>query len=163
MEIKGTEVKLKKDYLTNAEVNYILSEVLNTYIKSGDIKDYDFSPLSMITAFYSLLFSICIEDYEISNIDDYNKYYNIGAQYELLKNITNAEEAYHLMMLLSERLSDFNGILNKGINNLMDFLSSKIPDAKEMNKMVNKLPKEWQKVMNDYNNITNKNNINEEK
>ena len=45
----------------------------------------------------------------------------------------------------------------------MDFLSSKIPDAKEMNKMVNKLPKEWQKVMNDYNNITNKNNINEDK
>lgn len=163
MEIKGTEVKLKKDYLTNAEVNYILSEVLNTYIKSGDIEDYDFSPLSMITAFYSLLFSVCIEDYEISNIDDYNKYYNIGTQYELLKNITNAEEAYHLMMLLSERLSDFNGILNKGINNLMNFLSSKIPDAKEMNKMVNKLPKEWQKVMNDYNNITNKNNINEDK
>lgn len=41
-------------------------------------------------------------------------------------------------------------------------ISDKIPDAKTMTKMVNKLPKEWQKAVDDYNQITGKEEIKED-
>ena len=98
MEIKVKEetIKLKKDFLTNGEVNYIVSEVLKLYNETGDIKDYNFSPLTMIGNFYSLLFEACIEDYDNSTIDDFNHYYSLGVQYKLLMVITNDREAYDL-------------------------------------------------------------------
>ena len=76
--VKGNKITLKKDYLTNGEVNYIVGEVLKIYNQEGDIDGYSYSPLAMITNFYALLFSICIDGYDIDNIEDYNKYYNIG-------------------------------------------------------------------------------------
>lgn len=154
--VRDTEINLKKDYLTNSEVNYIVEAVLKLYDKDGDIDQYSFSPLTMITNFYSLLFEVCIEDYNPDDIEDYNKYYNLGVQYELLKVVVNAEEAYHLMMSISKDMSSLEAIVNKGINKLLGLLDTKMPDAKAMNKMVNKLPKEWKKVVTDYNNIIGK-------
>lgn len=154
--VRDTEINLKKDYLTNSEVNYIVEEVLKLYDKDGDIDQYSFSPLTMITNFYSLLFEVCIEGYNPDDIDDYNKYYNLGVQYELLKIVVNAEEAYHLMMSISKDMSSLEAIVNKGINKLLGLLDTKMPDAKAMNKIVNKLPKEWKKVVTDYNNIIGK-------
>ena len=154
--VRDTEINLKKDYLTNSEVNYIVEAVLKLYDKDGDIDQYSFSPLTMITNFYSLLFEVCIEGYNPDDIEDYNKYYNLGVQYELLKVVVNAEEAYHLMMSISKDMSSLEAIINKGINKLLGLLDAKMPDAKAMNKMVNKLPKEWKKVVTDYNNIIGK-------
>lgn len=154
--VRDTEINLKKDYLTNSEVNYIVEAVLKLYDKDGDIDQYSFSPLTMITNFYSLLFEVCIEGYNPDDIEDYNKYYNLGVQYELLKVVVNAEEAYHLMMSISKDMSSLEAIVNKGINKLLGLLDTKMPDAKAMNKIVNKLPKEWKKVVTDYNNIIGK-------
>lgn len=154
--VKGNTVKLKRDYLTNGEVNYILEEVLKLYNQDGDIDGYSFSPMTMITNFYSLLFEVCIEDYDASNTDDYNKYYNLGVQYELLKVVTNADEAYHLMMTISKDMASVEAVVDKGITKLIAAIMEKIPDAKTMSKMLNKLPKEWQKVVSDYNNIIGK-------
>ena len=47
--VKGNKITLKKNYLTNGEVNYIVGEVLKIYDNSGDIEGYDYSPLTMIT------------------------------------------------------------------------------------------------------------------
>lgn len=152
--VKNTEVILKKDYLTNGEVNYIVETVLGLYRSDGDIDKYSFSPMTMITNFYSLLFEACIDGYNPDNVDDYNKYYNIGTQYELLKVVTNADEAYHLMMSISKDMASLEAIVDKGISKLLDIINKKIPDAKSMSKMMNKLPKEWKKVVEDYNNIT---------
>lgn len=154
--VKDNQITLKKDYLTNGEVNYILGEVLKIYNEPGDIKGYDYSPLTMITNFYALLFGFCIDGYDINSEEDYNKYYNIGTHYELLKIVTNADEAYHLMMSLSKDLVSIENILNKNLGNLVNIVSNKIPDVKDMNKMVNKLPKEWQNVVSQYNDITGK-------
>lgn len=160
--VKNEKIKLKKDYLTNGEVNYIVGEVLKIYDNSGDIEGYDYSPLTMITNFYALLFGFCIEGYNIDSDEDYNKYYNIGAHYELLRIVTNADEAYHLMMSLSKQITSFENIMDKNLNKFINMITEKIPDAKTMNKMVNKLPKDWQKVVNQYNEITGKDNKEED-
>lgn len=161
--VKGNKITLKKDYLTNGEVNYIVSEVLKIYNDSGDIEGYDYNPLTMVTNFYALLFGFCIEGYDIDSDEDYNKYYNIGTHYELLRVVTNADEAYHLMMSLSKQMISVENIIDKNLNKLINMITEKIPDAKTMNKMVNKLPKDWQKVVNQYNEITGKDNKEEDK
>lgn len=161
--VKNEKIKLKKDYLTNGEVNYIVGEVLKIYDNSGDIEGYDYSPLTMITNFYALLFGFCIEGYNIDSDEDYNKYYNIGAHYELLRIVTNADEAYHLMMSLSKQIISVENIVDKNLNKLINMVIERIPDAKTMNKMVDKLPKDWQKVVNQYNEITGKDNKEEDK
>lgn len=162
IEVKGQKIKLKKDYLTNGEVNYIVVNVLELYNTSDDIKDYSFSPLSMYTNFYSLLFELCIEDYIQGDADSYNKYYNLGAQYELMKIVVNAQEAYNILIDTANKMSSVAGVLDKGITNIVKFLNEKIPDQKTMMKLANKLPKEWQKAVNEYNNITG-NDKNEDK
>ena len=154
--VKNEKIKLKKDYLTNGEVNYIVGEVLKIYDNSGDIEGYDYSPLTMITNFYALLFGFCIEGYDIDSDEDYNKYYNIGAHYELLRVVTNADEAYHLMMSLSKQINSIENTLNRSLQKIVGMISDKIPDAKAMTKMINKLPKEWQKAVDDYNQIIGK-------
>ena len=68
--VKNEKIKLKKDYLTNGEVNYIVGEVLKIYDNSGDIEGYDYSPSTMITNFYALLFGFCIEGYNIDSDED---------------------------------------------------------------------------------------------
>lgn len=154
--VKNEKIKLKKDYLTNGEVNYILSEVLKIYSQEGDIEEYSYSPLAMITNFYALLFSICIEDYNIDNIEDYDKYYNIGTHYELLRTVTNADEAYHLMMSLSKQMVSIENVIDKNLNKLINCVMAKMPDTKTMTKIVNKLPKDWQKVVSEYSQIIGK-------
>ena len=116
----------------------------------------------MVTNFYALLFGFCIEGYDIDSDEDYNKYYNIGTHYELLRVVTNADEAYHLMMSLSKQMISVENIIDKNLNKLVDTITEKIPDAKTMNKMINKLPKEWQNVVNQYNEITGKDNKEED-
>ena len=74
----------------------------------------------------------------------------------MLKSVTNADEAYHLVMSISKDMASLESIVNDGINKLLNIVTEKVPDAKAMSKMVNKLPKEWKKVVEDYNNITGK-------
>ena len=116
----------------------------------------------MIRKLYVLIFGFCIEGYNIDSDEDYNKYYNIGTHYELLRVVTNADEAYHLMMSLSKQMISVENIIDKNLNKLVDTITEKIPDAKTMNKMINKLPKEWQNVVNQYNEITGKDNKEED-
>ena len=130
--VKGNKITLKKDYLTNGEVNYIVGEVLKIYNQEGDIDGYSYSPLAMITNFYALLFSICIDGYDIDNIED------------------------HLMMSLSKQIISVENIVDKNLNKLINMVIERIPDAKTMNKMVNKLPKDWQKVVDEHNEIVGK-------
>ena len=114
IEVKGNKIELSKSFLTNGEVNYIITEVLKIYNQNDDdIEGLDYSPLAMMTNFYALLFSMCIKDYNLDDIGMYNKYYNMGVQYELLKVITNADEAYHLMMSLSKQMFSVENILDK--------------------------------------------------
>ena len=153
IEVKGNKIELSKSFLTNGEVNYIITEVLKIYNQNDDdIEGLDYSPLAMMTNFYALLFSMCIKDYNLDDIGMYNKYYNMGVQYELLKVITNADEAYHLMML-SKQMFSVENILDKNLNKLVNLISKKIPDKKTLNEMIDKLPDEWKSALGEYNQI----------
>ena len=160
--VKGNKITLKKDYLTNGEVAQIVKIALEIHNQAEDIEGYDYSPISMITNFYALLFDFCIEDYDLDKTEDYDKYYNLGTQYELLRVVTNADEAYHLMMSLSKQMTSLENIIDKNLNKFINMITEKIPDAKTMNKMINKLPKEWQKVINEHNEIVGKTTIEED-
>lgn len=160
--VKGNKITLKKDYLTNGEVAQIVKIALEIHNQTEDIEGYDYSPISMITNFYALLFDFCIEDYDLDKTEDYDKYYNLGTQYELLRVVTNADEAYHLMMSLSKQMTSLENIIDKNLNKFINMITEKIPDAKTMNKMINKLPKEWQKVINEHNEIVGKTTIEED-
>ena len=77
----------------------------------------------------------------------------MGVQYELLKVITNADEAYHLMMSLSKQMFSVENILDKNLNKLVNLISKKIPDKKTLNEMIDKLPDEWKSALGEYNQI----------
>lgn len=154
--VKGKEIILEKDYLTDAEVHVIVQEALKAYNKKGDFEDYDYSPLSMNTVFYILLFAQCIKDYDDKSLDVYNEYYNAGVQYELLNVVTNAKEAYDLMMTISKSMSSIENIISKNLNKLIDSAMSKIPDDETMIKMIDSLPQEWQNTLKQYNQIIGK-------
>ena len=161
--VKNEKIKLKKDYLTNGEVTQIVKIALEIHNQAEDIEGYDYSPISMITNFYALLFDFCIEDYDLDKTEDYDKYYNLGTQYELLRVVTNADEAYHLMMSLSKQMTSLENIIDKNLKSVVEMVANKLPDAKAMAKMVNELPKEWQKVINEHNEIVGKTTIEEDK
>lgn len=151
MEIKVKEetIKLKKDFLTNGEVNYIVSEVLKLYNETGDIKDYNFNPLTMIGNFYSLLFEACIEDYDNSSIDDFNHYYSLGVQYKLLKVITNAREAYDLMIKISNQMSKLDNTISVFLNRVLTILNDKMLSKDELETAFKDLPKELENALSD--------------
>ena len=60
------------------------------------------------------------------------------------------------MMSLSKQINSIENTVNRSLQKIVGMISDKIPDAKTMTKMVNKLPKEWQKAVDDYNQITGK-------
>lgn len=161
--IKEQTIKLKKDYLTNDEVNYMITEALEAYKEPSGIEGYNFNALNMMTNFNALLFSYCIDDYDIGNIDDYNKYYNLGVQTELLMEITNAMEAYNLLNSIAKQMSSISGVIDKGLNSLISVISTKMPEREALEKMMKKLPKEFNKALEDYNNIIGNNNENGDK
>ena len=66
------------------------------------------------------------------------------------------------MMSLSKQIISVENIVDKNLNKLINMVIERIPDAKTMNKMINKLPKDWQKVVNQYNEITGKDNKEED-
>lgn len=117
--VKDKVFKLKKDYLTNIEVNYIVSEVLKLYNQEGDIENYRFSPLTMMSNFYSLLFQCCIEGYDFNNSEDYENAYNCGLHKLLIENITNAKEAYNLMLDISNKFNGLEYIISRALDELI--------------------------------------------
>lgn len=158
IKIKDNVIKLKKDFLTNVEVNYIIKESLSSYMDSEeeDIEGYLYNPLAMMFTFYLLLFSTCLEDFDSDSLDDYEKYYSMGVQYELLRCVTNADEAYHTLISTSEKISSLENVLYNGINKVIKLLEEKMPEKDSMEKMMKKLPKDFTKVIGEYNNIFNK-------
>lgn len=155
--VKGETIKLKKDYLTNGEINYMVKTALEIYNAEGDIEGYGYSPLSMFTNFYALLFGMCIEDYNIDSVEDYDKYYNLGTHTELMMEITNATEAYNLLVSISKQLCDIPNVIDRSIQKIINIMAEKIPNGEELSKMMKKMPKEWNKVLSEYNNIIGEN------
>jgi len=153
MKIGGETIKLKKDYLSIDEVEASVGAAISAAVEKGDFDFYDFSPMSMKVSFYASLFYYCIEDFDIENSEDFNKYYNLGVQTELLKAIKNAQDAYDMMMSIYQDMTNIQGTLLKGIDKIIKVLEEKLPKEKELKKLLNKIPKEWGKVSEEYKEI----------
>lgn len=156
MKIGGETIKLKKDYLSIDEVEASVGAAISAAVEKGDFDFYGFSPMSMKVSFYASLFYYCIEDFDIESSEDFNKYYNLGVQTELLKAIKNAQDAYDMMQSIYADMTNIQGILLNGIDRFINILEEKLPKEKELKKILNKLPKDWAKVSSEYNDIIGK-------
>lgn len=156
MEIRKNNctVTLKKEFLSNGEIYEILRKVLKIYKDTNDFEGYSFSPFTMETNFFALLFDVCIKDYDIKNIDEFDKLFNAGIHEELLDKVTNAKYAYDKMNEIARGMSGIEGILDKNLTALLEIIKTRIPDEKTLTKMLNRLPKEWKRVTEGYSKIT---------
>ena len=72
--VKNEKIKLKQDYLTNGEVNYMLGEVLKIYNQEGDIDGYSYTCLGI---YYRKLYKPrCFGACDVSCI--YSRWYRLG-------------------------------------------------------------------------------------
>ena len=81
--------------------------------------------------------------------EQFEKLFSKGIHKEILEKVTNAQLAYDLMWKTAKEVgSSIGGILQK-----VDNFIKNLPDTNEMGDLMEKLPKEWEAVKNDYNNI----------
>lgn len=154
----GEVVKLKKDTLSSADVKYLVDKSLEVFIddEDKDIKDYDFNPVSMRLTFNQILFSLLIVDYKTSDLEVYDTYYSKGVHSAILEAIPNAKEAYDIMIETASKMSSIEGVISRGIKDIMTLIEEIIPDKETINKALEKLPKQWDTVSSEYNTIMRK-------
>lgn len=147
--MKIEDITLKKDYLTGGQVGNLVTEAIEIYKNGGLFDDYAFNPVDMEINFYAGLFYLLVPDYNIEDNEQFEKLFSKGIHKEILEKVTNAQLAYDLMWKTAKEVgSSIGGILQK-----IDNFVKNLPDTNEMGELMEKLPKEWETVKNDYNNI----------
>lgn len=147
--MKIEDITLKKDYLTGGQVGNLVTEAVEIYKKGGLFDDYAFNPVDMEINFYAGLFYLLVPDYNIEDNEQFEELFSKGVHKEILEKVTNAQLAYDLMWKTAKEVgSSIGGILQK-----VDNFVKNLPDTNEMGELMEKLPKEWETVKNDYNNI----------
>lgn len=147
--MKIGDITLKKDYLTGGQVGNLVTEAVEIYKNGGLFEDYAFNPVDMEINFYAGLFYLLIPNYNIKDNEQFEELFSKGIHKEILEKVTNAQLAYDLMWKTAKEVgSSIGGILQK-----VDNFIKNLPDTNEMGDLMEKLPKEWETVKNDYNNI----------
>lgn len=154
IKYNGYDYETKRDFLTGGQVANLITEAIKIYIGGGMLEGYAFNPVDMEINFYAGLFYLTIEGYD--DIKDNNKFeelFSHGVHKNLLKDIENAQLAYDLMWKTAKELSNSVGIILQKISKFLD----KLPQGEDLNALVDKLPDEWKKVKEEYDNIIGKN------
>lgn len=147
--MKIEDITLKKDYLTGGQVGNLVTEAIEIYKNGGLFDDYAFNPVDMEINFYAGLFYLLVPDYNIEDNEQFEELFSKGIHKKILEKVTNAQLAYDLMWKTAKEVgSSIGGILQK-----IDNFVKNLPDTNEMGELMEKLPKEWETVKNDYNNI----------
>lgn len=156
VNINDIEVILKKEYLTNAELNFLVGNAIAVYMDSDkkDIDGYGFSPLSAFYNFYDYLFYDCIKDFDLEDKDMFDNLYNHGVHHYLIENIINAKEAYDIFVNTMKQAGTLESVLQTGIQKIGSLLQDKLPTKEELKKTLDKLPQEWKNVVSEYSRIT---------
>lgn len=152
IERNGVSVRLKRNYLTAGQVNNLITEVMKIYTEGGLVEDYSFNPVDMEINFYAGLFYYVIDGYTTGDNDKFEELFSAGIHKELLDKIENAQLAYDLMWKSAKEVSNSVGAI---LNKIKGFLDS-LPEQENLNKLMDKLPKEWESVKNEYNEIIGK-------
>lgn len=153
IERNGVSVELKRNYLTAGQITNLISEVIKIYTNGGLLDDYAFNPVDMEMNFYAGLFYYTVEEYnDMEDNDEFEKLFSAGIHKELLEKIENAQLAYDLMWKTAKEVGNSVGMI---FNKIKAFLDN-LPEQEDLNKLMDKLPKEWENVKNEYDNIIGK-------
>lgn len=153
-EIKKNDltVKLKRDYLTAGQVSNLVQQAVEIYKDGGLFEDYAFNPVDMEINFYAGLFYFVVEDYDINDNDKLEELFGAGIHKELLDKVENAQLAYDLMWKTANEVGNSVGTI---LNKIKGFLDN-LPEQEKLDELIDKLPKEWKNVKNEYDNIIGK-------
>lgn len=149
IERNGVKVNLKRESLTGGQVTNLITEAIKIYKDGGLLNDYAFNPVDMEINFYAGLFYLVIEDYEIDDNDKFEELFSAGIHKELLNVIENAQLAYDLMWKTAKEVGNSIGSILYKINTFI----GNLPEQEDLKELVDKLPKEWDKVKEQYDNI----------
>lgn len=152
IERNGVSVELKRSYLTAGQVTNLISEVIKIYNNGGLLDDYAFNPVDMEINFYAGLFYYTIENYDTEDNDKFEELFSAGIHKELLEKVENAQLAYDLMWKTAKEVGNSVGTI---LNKIKGFLDN-LPEQEDLNELMDKLPKEWETVKNEYDNIIGK-------
>lgn len=149
----GNDYELKRTELTGGQVSNLVEESIKIYSNGGMLDGYSFNPVDMEINFYAGLFYLTIEGFdEIDNNEKFEELFSKGVHEYILKNVTNARLAYDLMWKTAKEVGNSVGsILNK-INGFLENL----PKQEKLDELMDKLPKEWASVKNEYDDIIGK-------
>lgn len=153
IERNGVSVELKRNYLTAGQITNLISEVMKIYNNGGLLDNYAFNPVNMEMNFYAGLFYYTVEEYnDMEDNDEFEKLFSAGIHKELLEKVENAQLAYDLMWKSAKEVSNSIGMI---LNKIKGFLDN-LPEQEDLNKLMDKLPKEWEAVKNEYDGIIGK-------
>jgi hypothetical protein len=147
--MKIGDITLKKDYLTGGQVGNLVTEAVEIYKNGGLFEDYAFNPVDMEINFYAGLFYLLVENYDIKDNEQFEKLFSKGIHKEILEKVENAQLAYDLMWKTAKEVGNSVGTI---LNKIKGFLDN-LPEQEDLNKLVDKLPKEWEAVKNEYDDI----------
>lgn len=147
--MKIGDITLKKDYLTGGQVGNLVTEAVEIYKNGGLFEDYAFNPVDMEINFYAGLFYLLVPNYNIEDSEQFEELFSKGIHKEILEKVTNAQLAYDLMWKTAKEVGNSIGSILKKIDNFMNNL----PESDKLEALMEKLPKEWENVKNDYHNI----------
>lgn len=147
--MKIGDITLKKDYLTGGQVGNLVTEAIKIYKNGGLFEDYAFNPVDMEINFYAGLFYLLVPDYNIENNEQFEELFSKGIHKEILEKVSNAQLAYDLMWKTAKEVGNSVGSILQKIDNFINNL----PENDKLEELIEKLPKEWENVKNDYDNI----------
>lgn len=145
-----------KESLNEAEYITLIEVAMDAYQYGiGDNFDnlnfMNYNPIKAEQAFNRTLLSICIADY---NSDDYDKYFTDGVHTALRLEVKNASDAWYMIESLIHSSLDVSVVVDNFLGKVLDVLENKLPNGEDMIKVLKKLPKEWTKVFNEFQEIT---------
>lgn len=145
-----------KDFLTTSDFRALVKTTMEAFINGqmtvngkylvDGISGYMGNPGCAYDEFCRSLGTLCIKDFDG---ELHEKIFSLGEYEHLMHEIKNAMTAYEIVNANLERYFT----LSNSLNQFLTLLAQKLPDEETLNKMLKKLPKEWNKVFKEYQSI----------
>ena len=145
-----------KDFLTTSDFRALIKVTMEAFINGqmttndkyiiDGISGYMGNPGCAYDEFCRSLGNLCIEDFDN---ELHEKIFALGKYEDLMREIKNAMTAYGIVNSNLERYFT----LSNSLNQFLTLLAQKFPDEKALDKMLKKIPKEWDKVFKEYQSI----------
>lgn len=157
MELVIDEKKYEvKDFLTTNDFRALIKVTMEAFINGqmttdekylvDGISGYMGNPGCAYDEFCRSLGNLCIEGFDN---ELHEKIFALGKYEDLMYGIKNAMTAYGIVNANLERYFT----LSNSLNQFLALLAQKLPDEKALDKMLKKIPKEWDKVFKEYQSI----------